>query len=367
MRAQHEKTICILMPVHWTHAMGGAEYQIKCIIDLLKRSGQYKVFVLTRHVNPSYKPNGYKIVKIRNLFGFSRGRYILDGPSLLNALRKISPDVIYQRFGVAYTGFAAWYARHYGSKFVWHVAHDDDVTPLSSHGVTKATGGGFVERKLIEYGIHNAHDIIAQTTEQAQCLERYYHRKPSAVLGNFHPIPTEHIEKSNPVNVVWVANIKPMKQPEIFLRLAEDIGVSRDVKFIMVGALSSSRWARGLKKEIDNAAHVSYLGRLTQDEVNQLLARSHILVNTSEREGFSNTFIQAWMRKMPVVSLTVNPNNLFEDQKIGLCSGDYQHLKNDVLMLIEDRERWGRMGSEAQQYAFEKHSEKEGKKLLAFL
>jgi len=355
------------MPVHWTHAMGGAEYQVKCIIDLLKKNGQYEIFYLTRHVNDSYRPDGYKIITIRNMIGFPNGRHLFDGFSLLKEIHNIKPDIVYQRVGMAYTGFAAWYAQRFDCKFVWHIAHDDDVTPRHVGTGRKATGGGVIEKKFIEYGIRNAHAIIAQTKEQSLYLERYYHRKPSVVLGNFHPRPKEHIEKSKPISIVWIANIKPIKQLEIFLRLAQDIGATHNVKFQVIGRLGKSRWANQTREKIDAANYVNYLGALSQDEVNAILKCSDILVNTSKREGFSNTFIQAWMRKVPVVSLKVDPNDLLKQGKIGYCSGNYKRLKKDVIKLIECGEQRDIMGSAAQAYAFDHHSEDEGEKLLAYL
>ena len=55
----------------------------------------------------------------------------------------------------------------------------------------------------------------------------------------------------------------------------------------------------------------------THEDVNKLLERSHLLVNTSKWEGFSNTFIQAWMRSVPVMTLGVNPDGLLDNSYLG--------------------------------------------------
>ena len=64
-------------------------------------------------------------------------------------------------------------------------------------------------------------------------------------------------------------------------------------------------WQASLMRSIEATPNLEYLGQRTHAEVNELLARAHIFVNTSTHEGFPNTFIQAWLREVAVVSLSV--------------------------------------------------------------
>ena len=79
-------------------------------------------------------------------------------------------------------------------------------------------------------------------------------------------------------------------------------------------------------EQIKVDSNLQYLGEVSQDEVNRRLREGHILVNTSRYEGFSNTFVQAWMRRVPVVSLTVDPDNILVRENIGFCSGTFKNL-----------------------------------------
>lgn len=353
------------MPCHWSHAMGGAEYQVKCIVDLLIRSGEFEVYFLTRDVDPAYKADGYEIIKIKNILNKKRGGFYLDTFDLLSHFRAIKPEIIYQRSGTSYTGICAYYSKNNRCKFIWHIAHDKDIK-LFKINITRNFIIQFIEKKILEYGIRNANTIIAQTKDQVNLLQKNYQIIASAIIHNFHPLPLEPIEKNMILTIVWVANLKPIKRPEVFLKLVKDMEKMDDIRFIMIGKIQGRpSWKKRFDKIFEISRNMQYMGYLEQTKVNKILSESHILVNTSEAEGFSNTFIQAWMRKVPVVSLSVNPDNILTNEGIGLCSGNYEQLLADVIMLIKNSALREAMGKKAQVYAFKNYSEKEASKLLA--
>ena len=349
--------------------MGGAEYQVKCIINELKKSGKFIIYYITKHADSEYKPNGYKIIKIPGHSCLIRYGYFYDAINLSCLLKKIGPDIIYQRVGGAYTGITAYHAVRYNIKMVWHIAHDTDVMPFQER-LTIKSSIRYIDKKLLDYGVRNAHQIIAQSHQQADFLTQYFNRKPIKIIRNFHPMPQEKIEKPLPVKILWVANIKPMKQPEIFIKLAKDLDrLSQPVECIMIGRPfeSNLRWQNQLEQEIDKISILSYLGNQSIEKVNQLLDSAHIFVNTSIYEGFPNTFIQAWMRRVPVVSLNCNPDSILTQKRIGLVSNNYDGLLSDVISLVAENSIRDRMGESAQRYAFKTFSLKNIHSLLRIL
>ena len=62
--------------------------------------------------------------------------------------------------------------------------------------------------------------------------------------------------------------------------------------------------AGAIGREAAGIANVEMLGRLSRDEVGQLLRRSSVLVNTSSVEGFPNAFLEAWNHGVPVVTFS---------------------------------------------------------------
>ena len=80
------------------------------------------------------------------------------------------------------------------------------------------------------------------------------------------------------------------------------------------------------------------------------------MVNTSDFEGFPNTFIEAWMRGVPVISLNVDPDNILERKKIGFHSRTYNKLCKQLTFLMNNESVRNEMGMRAYQYAKAYHS-----------
>ena len=335
------------------YLQGGAELQSyllakRCLPELEVS------FVFRDHwgKGSSKDKNGYNLHPIRpvKLIGLG-GSFIFETRQLYNILTQVKPRYIYVRGANAYLGIATRYAKHNYTKIVWHIASDSDVIPFSASPL-RAIVSDYIDRKAIEYGIKNVDSIIAQTQFQANRLLLNYSRQ-AAVISNGHPIPEDCVKTDTPVTVLWVANWKPIKQPEFFVELARTLATEKNIRFVMIGR--NDRYSDLV--ELAKTNNIEVIGEVSSDRANDLLAQSHILVNTSLYEGFSNTFIQAWMRRVPVVSLRVDPDNIIRNGQIGFCSsGNFRELVQNTGVLIRDSKLRNTMGARARKYAIKHHS-----------
>jgi glycosyltransferase involved in cell wall biosynthesis len=362
-----KKRLCIVLPDHWAANSGGAEYQARVLVDVLLAYGGFDITYLARNVNAAFFPAGYRIERVKTCQKLTRYGDFFDAPSLYSLLRDLRPDVIYQTVGSAYTGVAAFYARHAGARMVWQIASDVDVEPFNG-GLSLNYPFRYVEKKLLEYGVRNTTQIIAQTRKQGELLHRHYRRRADAIIPNFHPEPVEPLGKGLPITVVWVANLKPLKRPEIFIRLAQDLhDGAGGARFLVVGRGGDSDWHREILRTMSASPCIEYLGECPQDKVNALLAQSDILVNTSEYEGFPNTFIQAWMRKVPVVSMGVDPDGVMQQVGMGFVAQTYDQLRDAVRRLMDDGRLRTEMGERAREFALENYSERNAQEIIRIL
>jgi len=327
--------LCIVNP--FQHG-GGAEFQISLLIAALHQADRFDVYYLARHVDPNIRPEGYTVVRIGRNGKVPRLGYATDLVPLYRALRAIKPQVIYQRVAGGYTGICALYARRHRARLIWHVAHNTDVMPQ-----TLDAGRNVLRRRLekwsVEYAIRRADRIVVQTRDQAELLAGNYGRRADAVIANFHPEPAQQPDKSGPPTVVWIANLKLWKRPDVFVRLAQALSDLQGVQFLMLGEAQGSqsdKWYQELMRSIAATPNLTYLGRRTQEEVDQYLARASIFVNTSVHEGFPNTFVQAWLRDAVVVSLSVNPDRVLDTDNVGVHAGTEAGLASAVRNLLRD-------------------------------
>jgi glycosyltransferase involved in cell wall biosynthesis len=338
---------------------GGAEYQISLLIDALVASGGHEVHYVTHFVNYSSKSRNYSVRDIGGGGPVPRLGYMMKGWSLYQALRDISPHVIYQRVACAYTGLCALYSMRRSIPMLWHVAHDTDVAPQVLEPARNVPRQR-LEKWAVEFGARNATGIVVQTQHQAQLLKKHYNRTADKVIPNFHPPATESIDKSGEFTVLWIANLKQWKRPEVFVRLAGRFATRKDIRFVMVGAPAAAAgnitWRKSLMREIEAAPNLHYLGEKTQDEVNTLLAQSHVLVNTSTHEGFPNTFIQAWLRDAAVVSLSVDPDGVLERDNVGIATHTEPALEAAVRKLLDDPDSLSGYAKRGREHAKAYHS-----------
>jgi glycosyltransferase involved in cell wall biosynthesis len=359
--------ICIVNP--FEHG-GGAEYQIEQLIDALARSDEYEIHYLTHFVDERARNRTYHVSRIGSGGPIPRFGYLMEARSLYRKLRDIDPCIIYQRVACAYTGICAFYSRRHATPLLWHVAHDTEVTPQlldRARNMVRLR----LEKWAVESGAKHATRIVVQTRHQAHLLQKNYGRAADAVVANFHPPAAETIDKSGPLTVIWIANLKPWKQPEVFVRLANSLSSCSEVRFVIVGAPAATsgnqRWQLALMQGIQNAPNLQYLGQKSHTEVNELLARAHIFVNTSVHEGFPNTFIQAWLRDVVVVSLQVDPDHSLERRGVGIVAHSESGLVAAVRGLIDNPDVRAAYLERGRVHAIEHHSLRNADELVGLL
>ena len=360
--------ICVVTGSHWSAVQGGAQYQAKCLVERIVRGGNAEVFYLARKIHAAGEGAGYTACRIGHRGLIGRQGFFVDALSLLRTLRKIQPDVIYQRGLQAYTGIAALYCRRHPCRFVFHIAHDYDVTPAAELHRSWRSPGKRIDRAIGSYGVRAAFAVIAQTRHQAALLRETYGRECALMVPNFHPAP-DVIEKKRgaTTRVVWVANFKPIKRPEMAVELAGTLAGRRDIEFVMIGRSGDGRIYGSLLERIGAARNIAYLGERSIEEVNSVLEGADIFLNTSVAEGFPNTFIQAWLREVPVISFDVDPDGALEAEGLGFMVKDVESARRRICELSDDAALREEMGRRARCYAMERHSMRNADAIMSLI
>ncbi len=301
-----------------------------------------------------------KKVKISKRFG---NRWFLYRKPILKTLEKIQPDVIYTRFFSSWSGIASDYAQRNNCLHVWALASDSDVTRLQDR-VPFLKSLDRIENKWVSKAFQFANTILTQNNHQQDVLRSVYRKEGVLIRQSSATCPENKIVKSGTVlNVCWVANLKPIKQPDVFMELARRFASDSSITFTMIGR-PDGHYSKTASDASQSLSNFQYLGELSNDEVNERLCESHVLINTSQYEGFSNTFVQAWMRKTIVMSLNSDPDNLLSTQRIGFLLNSPDEMENKLRELLQNRELLSEMGQKAFDYANENHSYQKNMEVL---
>jgi len=357
--------ILIIAHSFYEYNFGGAEYQLYLMSQyLIERGYDIHYLFLVKDVNNI--PTEIEKIKLHPIQEKSRFVNRLIGRNFIRykkevetVLKAVNPEVVLHRnlSSIFYP-----IIKNSNIKTILHLAHKKDVSKFHFKFSRKIITE-YLESKYRKYILKNVDYIIGQAKYQDNLLKQNFQRKCDLIIANFHPYPKEKIIKSDKIKILWIANWKKWKQPEIFIALAENLR-HIDAEFIMIGRKVDSSWTKELINRIEKVQNLTYLGEKSLKETNEILAQGDIFVNTSLYEGFPNTFIQAWMRRVVVVSLNVDPDNVLKNNRLGFHSQQFDMMVHDVKELIENKKLRKKIVEKAQQYSFENYSLKNIDKII---
>lgn len=338
--------------------MGGAEIQIKYLVEFLLEKNVEVHYIYEdkkNKINSEEYPNlilhPLNWIKITKRFG---NRWFLYKKEIYKLLHKIKPDGIYTRFFSSWNSFASDFSKQNKITHVWAIASDNDLKILGK-AINWLKPLDIIENKYVKNAFKKATHIIVQNNWQKIKLKQNYNRngiylKQAAPIDKMLPP-----KKNSTLNIVWIANMKPLKRPEIFIKIANEFKKANEIKFQMVGRLDNTYLSKINKEERINS-NFKYLGELNNNEVNKLLFDTDILINTSDYEGFSNTFIQAWMRENIVISMNSNPDEILTKFNIGFLCPSIEDIYKKIHFLKDNQIILCEMQKKALDYARKEHN-----------
>ena len=258
------------------------------------------------------------------------------------AMRQADADVYYQSPASPFTGIAAWFARRYRKFCVVRIASDAGCIP--GQQLIRLSR----DRKLYDYGLRNASLIAAQTQRQQALLEQHYGVSSEVINMAAEPVAREPTAQKD-IDVLWVGNFRPVKRPALVLELARRLPHR---KFVMIGGpvpRQAESYA-SFRKAAEGTPNLQLLGPLPHGEVGPVFERARLHLNTSDFEGFPNTFLQAWMRAVPVVTF-FDPDSLVRKKQLGCVPTSLEEMAAAIDSLLDDEPRRLSMASRARSFA----------------
>ena len=247
--------------------------------------------------------------------------------SIWRALSRADADIYYQSCAGTVTGVTAYFARSRGKKMIFRVAHDTDCMP-GQQLIRFAR-----DRKIYEYGLRAADLICAQSDYQMQLLQDNYDL-PSVKVDMVVETPRASDAAEKSIDVLWVNNVRDFKRPDVLCDIAER---AADVNFVMIGGPVSGY--ESMYAEIERRArgipNLDFVGPVPYADVNDYFEKASLFLNTSDSEGFPNSFLQAWIRGVPVISF-FDPDATIERHRLGVSPQGVPDAIAAIRSLLED-------------------------------
>ncbi|MHC4500329.1 MAG: glycosyltransferase family 4 protein [Planctomycetota bacterium] len=205
--------------------------------------------------------------------------------------------------------------------------------------------------RIYKWALRSAKIVFVQNRTDKDSLERTT-SVTSVVIPNGHRLKQLTEDKRD--TILWIGRSAQIKKPEIFTELVKTMPAER-FTMICQKATGDNRYER-LIARTRNLENLELIERVGFGETDSYFQRAKVFVNTSEAEGFPNTFIQACYCGTPILSLNVNPDGFLDEYDCGICcGGDFNKFVNSLkLMLKENRHK--QMGINARKYVQQHHN-----------
>lgn len=326
--------ICFITPHVYPHYRGGAEIQVSHLCHEFLDRGWEVV-----HLAESDKAMDVKLdprIKLILMPKRKRNLKFLLYPTLKKILNSELPDAIYVRPVLHHLFSAAVIGKSIGAEVVWACSSDSKLK--RSYMLTGQGLMGLLNYQMFRWAVRNIGHRVVQTPYQQQELFDNY-GVGSVVIPNSHPLPQQVNDIPRKNQVIWVGRSASIKNPMAFIEMAKRF-INSGIEFRMIVSVVDTELWEAMRSEAGKILNLTLHSDLDNGQVLQDIAASQLLANTSDSEGFSNTFIEAWMRGVPVVSFNADPDELLSSGRCGVLCRDLDHMAKVIEELLGDKSRW---------------------------
>ena len=214
---------------------------------------------------------------------------------------------------------------------------------------------------LFEWGVAKC-DVRFAMTE----LQRSLFSKRGWSCGMYRNLilprafPNEGVKE---VDFLWVSRCQPVKRPHLFLDLVEKVP---EHTFEMICPREDVALWESVAERAAGLPNLRFIEKVPYHEIQARYDAARVFVNTSEWEGWPNSFIQSGLGRTALLSLDVNPDGIFERFGLGRYAvGSMDRLKDDALAMMADEAALDSMQAGCARFVAEMHDN--AKETEAFL
>jgi glycosyltransferase involved in cell wall biosynthesis len=238
--------------------------------------------------------------------------------------------------------------RLFGISSAYALSHDLGCTPRKALARRKYLW------PLYALGLRAVDVILAQHTGQIDLLDPVNRDKAFLMNNIIEELP---VQKGNGDYVSWIGWLRQIKRPHLLIEIARALP---HVRFVVCGPVMDfgpdMDYGRQIVEEFKTLPNIDYRGYVDREETQRIIAQSNLLLSTSIGEGFPNTFLEAWISGVPVMSTELDPGSVIEKYNTGVVVTSVADTVTAIADLYDHPERMKTMGQNGYEYVRHFHS-----------
>lgn len=320
---------------------GGAEVDLYYLGTELAKDSNYDISFITADYGQDDIEHHENVTVIKSLS--FRQNPISGGLKVWKALRKANADMYMIKSISVGLFLVSLFCRIYHKIFLYRTANTThcDGMYLKQHP--------FMGR-LFRYSIKHANKVFVQNETDCQNLKKTTGILP-VVIPNGHRLKT--LPSTKRQTILWVGRSSDIKKPGRFLKLAK---VFPQESFVMVcqKATGDNRY-ESLRSKAGYIKNLTFIEHISFNEIDTYFEQAKVFVNTSDSEGFPNTFIQACKAATAILSYSVNPDGFLNIYQCGIACHENDALLIDQLRKLLADDYYLKLGRNGREYVKKKH------------
>ncbi len=350
MQKNSNKTIkiCFIAPKAYSlfnsrveKVFGGAEVDLYVIATELAKDKSFGVFfIVADYGQPPQEI--YQEVTLLKSVDFGQNS-LVGAWKIWKALGKIDADIYFAETASPGIPLISLFCKMKNKYFIYRTASERECNGEYIRKYPLLAG-------LYKWALRNASKVITQNKTDIDHLHKTT-RVRSITIPNGHWLGIPNQKPRN--TILWVGRSDRIKRPDLFVKLAQ---VLPNHSFTMICQKATNDTAyEDLLSKTSQVRNLQFIKRVPFQEIDRYFAQAVVFVNTSDSEGFPNTFVQACQCGTPILSLKVNPDDFLNRYQCGLCAeGDWDRFVSQFQQL-QDPETAKSYGENGRKYAEEHH------------
>jgi glycosyltransferase involved in cell wall biosynthesis len=351
---RHDVTIYLpsigpLLSGHRGHDAGGAEVQMLLVAKGLAALG-VRVCIVAGGRSGSLPEvvDGVDVVwRSPYRLGANIAGKLAEFREIYTSIAVADADVVITRTATPATALMAVSSRLQRRAFVYAFANDSEFELDRVESKRRNI-------RLIELAVRLADVLIAQNERQRALCEAAYRRSSLVIKSVAEP---GELRTQKPEAFLWAGRVVSYKRPLAFVELARAVP---EAHFWMMAVPrtgeDNQRLLASVRRAAEDLPNLALLDPRPRSELLSVLERAVAIVNTSDFEGLSNTFLEAWSRGIPVLSLSHDPDGLIERLGLGgFAGGSAAEFAYLALELWQARESQHELARRCRGYVLDEH------------